>query len=287
MPLKSKKISWDDLPRYSPWVEILLNLKDFHRKNRTLAELHREYEVEKWGSYLRKASLSAFKVGAVDKWALRKGRVPLWDGESLVLDFQRKALRDQVEAIKNEILKGPQEAPIVELGCGYGTVLFKLKQDPRLKNREFWGLDYSPSALVLLHQLQKKDKNPIRTAPCNFFSKKMCGIKLNRRPIIFTSYALSTCVPRVSAHLIKEFLRLNPSRVIHFEPLYEDFHRPHLMDCLNRSYIERNDYNVDLLTRIEAFEKAKKLRILSHKARHLGMNPYYVASLLSWVPLKK
>src|SRR5262249_37183244 len=108
----------DDLPRYSPWPARLLGLEPFQPKQKTPAEVSREFEGEKWGPLLRWAhqAKEPVRLDDVDAKVLGRAMNLCSEGQTLRPLGLREALRIYRDLIASTIAPFVPASMILELG---------------------------------------------------------------------------------------------------------------------------------------------------------------------------
>lgn len=278
----------DDLPKYSHWPEKLLGLKEFNPKQKTLEELDREYEKEKWGALLSEV-LDSDKPPT-----LELAETLLTPSETKVFYYQKKSFDyayytaahlKYIRLVEGFIGKYITEcSALFELGSGYGSIILKLAKKSLFSKVPLFAADFSESALKLLQMIALEEKIKIQTASCNFLDHKLTNIVLPTGSLIFTSFAL-TCIPQLEDTILENMINLKPKFVVHFEPFYEHQEDTSLFGLLNKKYIQLNNYNKNLLNLLKNAQEKGKITIIEEDRNCFGINPLLCGSVLVWSPV--
>lgn len=283
----NKEYTINDLPLFSPWPVRLLGLEPWAQKYKTKEELVREYEHEKWGSLLSKvqSEIDNVSLDRVEKWMI-------YDSPDVLCSIQNKlklvssyeAHQKYINLIEKTLKQFLPASSIVELGCGYGSIIIHLAKNMSHRSIPFLAAEYTKSGKFLTGILSKADKLSLALGHCDFTAKELTELSIPDNAIIFTSYA-THCIPKLKVHFIEELIKFNPKVVIHFEPCYEHCNTDTLLGLMRKRYIEMNDYNTNLVTLIHSYEQRQKIKIVSEKPTVFGKNPLFAASIIAWAIL--
>jgi hypothetical protein len=291
VPRKQARHSFsiEDLPHFSPWPARLLGLEPWQPKRKTPAEVIREYEKEKWGPLLARVLRSEKPISPaeIEGWE-SQGRAP-----SLCSVATRMQLLTAMEARRRHItwvahvLRRYAPSPaLIELGAGYGAVLFGVARKLRLRHTQMFAGEFTKSGARLLRRLSETFGLPVTVGHCDFAAKPVTNIAVPPGGIVFTSYA-THYVPELQRSFVAGIIRLRPRAVIHFEPCYEHCARNTLTGLLRRRYIEVNDYNRNLVTLLHREQSRGQIQIREERPAVFGVNPLLPASLIVWTPAQK
>lgn len=277
----------DDLPRFSPWPARLLGHEPWKPKQKTPEEITREYETEKWGPLLErvKASGASVRVNQVDAWMLGSAPDVLCatnDGKWELMPALKAHLR-HLDLVERELKRYWPATALVELGCGYGSVILSLAKRLGLKGQPVLAGEYTESGVALVKLLAQSQGMAIDAQPCDFLRQPMTKLPVPPGALIFTSYATST-IPMLPAGFIDSLAAWQPRAVVHFEPCYEHCPPETLLGLLRKQYIKANDYNRNLLTELRGAQKRGKIEIINEQAAVFGMNALFPASIIAWRP---
>lgn len=246
----------------NPWTARLLDCVPF-RQERTLELVEREYNQDFYGRMLEK-----YRHRPED---LRRD---VLNGSNLILDF---CLRDEIFSgplssfnfIKRtyvQTLVGHYagQAPLCELGAGYGTNFFWM-------NRPIYGGEFCDNALQLASILG------FEVHKFNFYEPETYRF-IRNGSCIFTSHAIEQ-IP--DARVVVDHLKRVRERIvccIQLEPLYRE-ERKNLLGLLRNKYTRINDYNTNLL---QVLSSDPLIEILFLETDIFGRNPLNPSSAIVW-----
>lgn len=283
-----KKIySINDLPEYSKWPKILLESNSFI-KERNAADIDREFEQEKWGKLLLETEKNNYELSIEDVDNLHM------QTDEKILAFQnncfelvtipnaQKTYANLIAETLEPYLKNC--SAIVDLGCGYGSVILKLAERASFRNIDLFASDFSKSGIKIVENLAKNRGIKIQTGLCNFLDDDILKFDVPSNALFFTSY--STFYQKYYPQdFIKRLLKYKPNRVINFEPSYEHNNPNTLWGLLSRKYIEHNQYNLDILSYLKKNEKDNIISIEKITPLVHGVNPLLTTSIFDWRPI--
>lgn len=274
----------NDLPRFSPWPARLLGLEPWVAKRKTPAEVTREYEYEKWGPLLAACSRmeGELTIERADAYVFA-GTSPCLcliagtftvlqtlDAHRLYRDFISDTLRNYMPA-----------SAVVELGCGYGTILLNLATRAAYAGIPFLAGEYTPSGVELTRRLAASMGVSARVELFDLEDPFRSTLPIPEDAIVYTSYT-TPYVPVLSDAYVRLLAARRPRAVIHFEPCYEHCANDTLVGLLCRRYIEINDYNRNLVTMLAQQERLGRIRLVENRPAVFGMNPLLPASVVAW-----
>jgi SAM-dependent methyltransferase len=276
----------NDLPRFSPWPARLLGLAPWDQRVRSRADLLREYEREKWGSLLARIKGTADRVtiDTVEEWTV--GGSPDWlcshQGRLELVPAAEARARYQslIERLFERYLPAPA---IIELGCGYGSVILQLARRFRDRGLRFLAGDLSPSALEIVRRLAAAAGHPVGAGLFDFSSIADTELDIPPGSLLLTSYSICY-LSTIPTECIEALAAYRPRAVIHLEPCIEHCDPKTLLGLLRRRYIEVNDYNTNLVTLLRAMEQAGQVEVLEETPAVFGQNPLLPASVVIWKP---
>lgn len=170
--------------------------------------------------------------------------------------------------------------PIIELGSGYGLVLFVFKF-LGLKNlvegyeMDEYGIKMAKEVNDFFHLDIKFDK-------IEDLRKKSIIDKNFEGKTVFTHYVLHNIQDNFSKS-IENILNTKPKQVLHFEPIYEK-HQNDLKGITCKTYLKSVNYQTKILSTIKAFENEGKLKILNIQNIGIGGQPFDKLFLIRYVP---
>jgi hypothetical protein len=275
----------DDLPKYSPWPKRLLGFEPWLTKVKTPEEIDREFGREKWGALLERFRQNPdAKLADVDEWAAGDAGQSLTTvGEHLVLMTAEESHSAYIAYIADAVEKRLPASAIVELGCGYGSVINALAKRPEFQGMDFQAADFTKTGPELAGLIAENEGVQLRTGHCDFTSGELTELDIPPGAIVYTAYA-AQYVEELGPHFVEGLIALEPRAVVHIEPVYEHATGSTLLGLLRRRYIEANGYNRNLSTVLHDHEARGSLEILEETAPAFGPNPLLAASVIAWKP---
>lgn len=282
----NQTLSINDLPVYSPWPARLLCANSWKPRSKSLSEVLREYQNEKWTNLL--AFVRSLKkppvLEDVFQFLDAKSSMPCLVAGELILMEPRKARIANIRALVDFIV-GMEDldvfTSVLELGAGFGQIILSLAAEPALDGKSFFGAELTQSGCELIQLLSTSSTMNVKS--CDFYSSNIFDFELPSRSLVFTSYAACYLENGAEDFLLK-LIRHFPARVIHFEPIYETILDTTLLGLMQKKYIEINGYNRNLWGALRQLEKKGKIRILEEKRELFAINPFFPPSLLVWEP---
>lgn len=131
---------------------------------------------------------------------------------------------------------------VVEFGCGTGFNLVALGE--RYPEREFMGLDFSPSACELAGYAGDTLGLYIDTAP--FDMNAPSNIEINKGWGMFTFGSIEQLAGRFH-NLMEYMLSMQPKMVVHVEPIIELYDANNFVDSLAIAFHRKRGYTEGLL----------------------------------------
>lgn len=252
--------------------------KKFFKKN--TSSVLREFNKEKWKKILPMVKNQKINIEDIDNLFLDlKKKRKFFLNNTIQFDSNKNILNKHINTYSKVLKKFySSKDTIVEMGAGYGSKLIRLKKKNVFKNANMIGLDISENGLSVLKLLSK---NKINTGYCNFFNYKIKNIKIPKKSIIFTSYALHY-VPKYTSRIIKFFKKISPKIVINFEPIFEINNTTRLLDKKIQKYIKKNNYNQNFLSCLINAEKKNEIKILKIKKNILSINYLLPVTMIIW-----
>lgn len=281
-----RKIDINELSRWSPWPARLLGLEEWKAGVRDVAKIDREYDKDKYGSYLARyrelgSRASPDVIREIEMTHLAGTDVAVTIGPDLVVGPWGETC-GRYDAMLVDTLRPTiqQHGVAVELGCGWGFYLGKLAEV--LPDARLLGFDYSENANALAREIFSAQKN-ITVGRFDYYSDRydavFDAVRANGfdRAVVYTSHSIEQ-LP--SAAGVIRALRKHADQiatVFHFEPVFE-LHNDDLMGMLRRAYANANDYNRDLYGSLAQPD----IRILRAEADVIGRVPFNATSVLQW-----
>lgn len=271
----------NDLPFYSKWPARLLGLEDFTPTKKNNDEIEREFGVDKWGDLLGKIESGTIKtLEEADDFVNS-------DATSLIFNnglFELLNLKEASALYYNLVFdicnKYAPSTSIVELGCGYGSVILNIAKKMKDKNCSFFAADLTASGSLCAQKIADIENIKLKTGWCDFNNPEVTNLNIPPNSIIFTSYALHY-VKGIPEDFINFILGSKPKAVIHFEPLAEFFDNS-LYGIMKKKYMQANDYNTNMLSALKEYESKGILKIKETIPEVFGKNPLLPASIIVW-----
>lgn len=273
----------NDLPKYSKWPARLLGLVPCNQRVKSKSEIYRIYEVETYGACLKRVKNEGLEniitTKMLDTWQCKFDAPTLYTiGSSFFQGSFEEAHLKRLDVIRKYVNKFFTSEPIVELGCGYGSVILTLAGLPEFKYTKFLAAEYTPSGRELTKLCAKNQGIDLDIGWCDFADIKITDLDIPEGALIITCSATSY-VPILPNSFTTSIKALKPKMVIHFEPVYEHYHGNTLLDMMRRRYIEIQDYNRNLLTLLK---DDSNVQILLEEHTVIGINPLYSQSVIAW-----
>jgi hypothetical protein len=210
------------------------------------------------------------------------GQVPFFDGEVLRLVDGLEGHRLHLELYAHVIEAYlPGATALVELGAGYGSILFGLAERLPLGERRLFGLEYTRTGAELIGRLGTNSAIEVKSGRCDFARLTMDEVGIEPGAVLFTSYA-AAYVPELSDDFVDYLDALDPLIVLHFEPSYEHYPSDSLHGLLCRRYVEVNDYNTNLVSMLHRQVDRGRIEIVLERKNVLGSNPLLPISVIGW-----
>jgi hypothetical protein len=274
----------EDLSKYSPWPRRLLGLEGWSAKPKSPEEIEREFGREKWGALLARFEAAPHAMlNEVDAWASGDAAPGLASvGSDLVLMTPAEAHRSYVDYIAAALEPHLPASGLVELGCGYGSVVLGLASKPEFRGIPLFAADYTTTGPNLASRIAGNEGIELCVGHCDLRSDPLTSLEVPAGAVIFTAYA-AQYVETLSDGFVTGLSKLLPSVVVHVEPLYEHCDES-LLGLFRRRYIEVNGYNRNLLTNLHDHEASGSLHIIRESGPAFGPNPLLAASVIAWAP---
>lgn len=278
-----QEIALNDLPRWSSWPARLMGLESFVPPVRTTEKVAKEYGQEKW-----QGALDAFEKsgGTLDSADLRREYYALDGGVERAAVYRGKLVAAYAPTIMqwyDGLLADWMGASIgeartvVELGAGFGQVLWALRQ--RFPGKSFRGGEYTDSAVALAGRLYA-DHSDISVEHVNFYDSEYKVIEKAEGPVVvLTSQALEQ-IPdsRTVIDTLAKY-RGKIAAVFHMEPAFDLQDPTTLLGQMRRRYIEMNDYNRNLVSVLKA---RADIRIVRIEKDVIGWNAFNSLGMIHW-----
>jgi SAM-dependent methyltransferase len=283
----SEPLNLDQLAAYSPWPARLLGLVPWQPKTKTPAEISREFEDEKWGTLWQRVQSSEHPVtlSTLLSWQEDDDHIEFCSrGSDYVKLTAHEANQYWLETVAETIAPSLPASALIELGCGFGNVLLFLARRFGAHIPQFIGGDYTESGVKLLDYLARQEGLGVQSTQCDLAASGMLFLPVPKDAVIYTSYA-THYVPHLAPRFVENLCALRPRIIYHFEPCYEHMAVDSVVGLMRQRYIEINDYNRNLVTLLQAEEKAGRIQIISEQRCVFGRNALLPASIIAWKPI--
>lgn len=279
-----KKISINELPRYSPWPARILNMEPFEQLVRDMNTIDMEYDKDKYArllDYCKKAqhNLTVIDLKEYELSYLNEELYISREGQ-LYLATHREYITLENETIV-KALSGPvaEVDVVVELGCGYGYNIAIL--DEAYPGRRWLGGEYSNNALKIAGLAHSGCRN-ISISRFNWYDDEWPIMgeldNIGGKALIFTKHTIEqfTYSKDVLTKITKYKNRI--AGVMHLEPVYELAMGNTLLDMMRRQYTRIRGYNKDIISVLKSMD----VKILDTQYDIIGGNALNPTSLVYW-----
>jgi len=284
-----RPISLDELPRFSPWPARLLGFESWKQRQKSREEVLREYEREKWGPLLERARAagSLLDLDTVTRWMCEGQQDHVCsEGDVLGLMSPEQSHRAYVDVVAGALSRHADNAPLVELGAGWGNVLLAVLRRAPFIGRSAWAGELTDSGIALIRLIAETEGIRVTAGRCDLSSTKVVDFPVPAGAIVFTSMAIPY-IRHVEPDLFAVIASWQPRAVVHIEPCYEHYSITTLLGMLRRRYVEINDYNRNLVSALKSSERAGRIRLLEERPVVFGRNPLFPVSVLVWSPVSR
>lgn len=279
------RIDFNDIAKFSKSASLLIesDLKSIKRKSKS--EVLREYQLEKWAEVnewlkekpnLTHHDINFLRIGSSES-------TPIYLGNEFYLAPPLRAYQEHIKLYVQKITPFYDNASsLVELGAGYGSILFDLYLNG-LSAIPILAGELTQSGISAIERISKNLDIDIASGYCDLESLQNMKIDIPKKSIIFTSYAAHYS-PVTSEEFVTQICKLDPLVVFHFEPIYDHYPINTIHGLMCRKYIKLNDYNTNLLSILKAKEMASDIKILEESPMLIGSNPFLPISAITWQP---
>jgi len=283
---EQREFTVEDLPRFSPWPARLLGLAEWRQRKKTLTEVEREFDREKWGNLLERyrASGGSAAIDVVEAWMLESLAPTLCTiGDRFQLLTPSNALQRHYEVVAQTLRDLLPATSILDLGAGIGGAILRLAVDSSFQGTPMYAAEFTSSGIELMKQLAASAGINLRIGHCDLSSESLTDLSVPEGSILFTCMA-AHYVPHIADNFVSTFCAFRPKAVVHFEPCYEHCDPQTLTGAMRRRYIELNDYNRNLVTLLHGHAATGAIRIIKEVPAVIGVNPLLPISILVWEP---
>lgn len=277
--------SLDQLPKFSKWPARLLGLEAWETKHKTTDEIDREFGREKWGMLLdRYRQNPGARLEDVDKWAAGDAGETLASVDEHIVEMTAQESHDAYIAfIANALEPRLPASALVELGCGYGSVILGLSRKAAFQDMPYFAADFTSTGPELAGLIAKEEGISLTTGSADLRKHPVTSLDVPEGALIFTAYAAQYVEP-LTDDFVPGLIALRPSAVVHIEPVYEHCDPSTLLGLLRQRYIQVNGYNRNLSTILHHHERLGSLEIIQESVPGFGPNPLLAASVIAWKP---
>ena len=277
--------SLDQLPKFSKWLARLLGLEPFETKEKTPEEIEREFGREKWGALLERYRQNpGARLEDVDKWAAGDAESTLASVDEHIVEMTPEESHEAYIAfIANALEQRMPASALVELGCGYGSVILGLCRKAAFQDLPYFAADFTSTGPELAGLIAEEEGITLTTGSANLETNPITSLDIPEGSLIYTAYAAQYVEP-LTDDFVNGLIALKPSAVVHIEPVYEHCDSATLLGLLRRRYIEACQYNRNLSTILHRHERSGSLEIIQESVPGFGPNPLLAASVIAWKP---
>ncbi len=255
----------DYFNKKNPWSERLLGFIDFQKK-RDLQQIESEYNLDKYAGLLKfeHENIEACKTKEFELAGLGpESFTHISFGDSIFHTSTTIARNIYSSLIKTKVQQYIS-TNVCELGCGYGYNLSFFKNNP-------YGGEYTKNAVKLGQKLgyDISEFNYYNESDYNFIKPDTT---------IFTVHSIEQ-IPDATViikSLEKQKDKIN--YIVHFEPTIVK-ERNTLMGLMRNKYMEKNDYNRNL---IDVLQAHPDIEVLELKTDIFGLVPLNTTNLIVW-----
>lgn len=277
-----KPFELNDLPQYSRWIAELLSDQS-NKRVKDEQQILREFGREKWGALLARWIDNPCGVDTVRSWGCSPERVHAGlVNAKLMLMTASESHSYYVNLIEQELLDdGARD--LVEIGCGFGSILFELVARGRLNYDSTTGLEYTQQGIDLAKNLANWHQFDVRIGNGDFSKVGVSDLEIKPNSDILTSYSFHYV--RDSALALANIAKLKPRRVIHFEPIFQHYNEQTVLGLFQQRYMKLNDYTVSHHHELMNLSSQGRVEIIKEVPLVFGSNCLLPASIIVWRPV--
>lgn len=182
---------------------------------------------------------------------------------------------------------GPDTDLIVELGSGWGLNVLDLYLAGGPRRARYRGLELSAAGRACATRLAALEPElDFAAHPFNYLQPDYSPLPRGQHAVVFSSHSVEQ-IPYLPPAAIIGLLELGERITgVHFEPVGWQIRRakglPEVARGATEDNAERNNYNRDFWTVLEALERKGRIAIKVAEADILGHKPKNVSSLVIW-----
>jgi hypothetical protein len=275
----------DNLPKFSNWPARLLGQEPCETKEKSAAEIEREFGKEKWGVLLEKFKQNpGSRLEDVDRWAAGDATNTIASVDEHIVEMSPEESHDAYIAFISAALETRLPASaLVELGCGYGSAILGLARKAAFQDMSYFAADFTDTGPELAGLIAAVEGIKLTTGRADLRANPVTQLAIPERALIYTAYAAQYVEP-ITDDFIAGLIALKPATVVHIEPVYEHCDPKTLLGLLRQRYIQVNGYNRNLSTILHHHEQLGSLEIIQESVPGFGPNPLLAASVIAWKP---
>jgi len=260
-------------------------LEPWETKQKSPSEIEREFGREKWGAlFERYRQNPGARLEDVDKWAAGDASDTLASVDEHIVEMSPQESHDAYIAfIANALEPRLPASALVELGCGYGSVILGLSRKAAFQDMPYFAADFTATGPELAALIAKEEGIGLTTGAADLRKNPVTSLDIPEGSLIYTAYA-AQYVEQLTDDFVGGIIALEPSVVVHIEPVYEHCDASTLLGLLRQRYIQVNGYNRNLSTILHHHEQAGSLEIIQESVPGFGPNPLLAASVIAWKP---
>jgi hypothetical protein len=280
------EVSFDELPKYSPWSARMLGLSEWSRPDRTEDDLEREFERE---TYIPQYYFLTKNKKINDFYSLHTSIYPEMKTAVCVMKNQFKklsmenAISMDVAVIEKWIVSFLPASAVVDVGAGNGRTIITLGSKKEFADIPLYALEKMPSARNIIKTMALRNNKPVIVGQCDLTKNPFTTADIPENSVIYTNYVIHE-MGCLSEDIINAFLSLKPKMVIHFEPFISFYDMKTMRGQLWAAYMKINKYNIEfdaLLHRLNG----DLIEIVAEEENIFGINPYLPKSMIAWRPV--
>ena len=277
-----KKISINDITKYSDWAEKLLNTENLIKKKKTQENVIREFEIETWGNIKNSISRNDYDINYIEnKYCPLEKIQPFFFKNDFYLASNKVILNHHLKVYDTFLSKYIKNASsIIEFGAGFGSKIIRLSCKKKYSSIPKYAAELTSSGQYLIKNIAKKMGIEIFVGAINLKENYISNIKVPENGIIFTSYS-AHYDPKMTESFAEFLYSFNPSIIINFEPCYELYPTSTVHGILSKKYIDINDYSKNIWSIINNYCMKNNIKI-KKKENIIGWNPFMPISIIEW-----
>jgi hypothetical protein len=220
----------------------------------------------------------------VDRWTAGDATNTIASVDQHIVEMSPEESHDAYIAFISDALEARLPASaLVEIGCGYGSVILGLARKAAFQDMPYYAADFTSTGPELAALIAKEEGIALTTGLADLKANPVTSLPIPEGALVYTAYAAQYVEP-ITDGMIEALIALRPSTVVHIEPVYEHCNPATLLGLLRRRYIEACRYNRNLSTILHHHERQGSLEIIQESVPGFGPNPLLAASVIAWKP---